>query len=223
MQEILELEARKPSEKTRNYACQVCNRFGLRPVFRCSAVPIDLNVLWTSREDALRCAKGDIELCFCRNCGHISNAAFEPQRIEYDAKYDNSLHFSPQFQQYAAALAEDLVNRYDLHEKMVVEIGCGKGEFLALLCQFGNNRGVGFDPAYVEGRANSAAGRGITFIRELFTGTQSLPACDLVCARHVLEHAPEPGKFLSGIRRALSASPSATVYFEVPNALFTLA
>ena len=41
----------------------------------------------------------------------------------------------------------DLIRRYDLRGKEVIEIGCGKGEFLSLLCEVGDNRGVGFDPA----------------------------------------------------------------------------
>ena len=32
----------------------------------------------------------------------------------------------------------------------LLEIGCGKGEFLHLLCEGGRNRGIGIDPAYVE-------------------------------------------------------------------------
>ena len=43
--------------------------------------------------------------------------------------------------------------RYDLREKDILEIGCGKGEFLTLLADLGNNRCIGFDPGYHEGRS----------------------------------------------------------------------
>ena len=42
-----------------------------------------------------------------------------------------------------------------LRGKDIIEIGCGKGEFLLLLCEMGNNRGTGFDPGFVSERISS--------------------------------------------------------------------
>ena len=89
-----------------------------------------------------------MRLGFCRICGHIFNDAFNPDHIEYIQDYENSLHFSPRFHQYAETLAADLVKRYGLYEKTIIEIGCGRGDFLKLLCELGKNRGIGFDPSH---------------------------------------------------------------------------
>src|SRR6266850_2309832 len=141
--------------------CPVCARATLEPFFEGGEVPVYCNVLWPTRAAALSCPKGNIHLAFCRGCGFIANLAFDPQYLAYDQSYENSLHFSPQFQEYAQTLADHLISRYELKGKSVVEIGCGKGEFLALLCSLGHNRGVGFDPTYVDGRVDLEIGAGI--------------------------------------------------------------
>ena len=76
--------------------------------------------------------------------------------MEYTQSYENSLHFSPGFQKFAADLADRLITRYNLRGKDVIDIGCGKGDFLKLICARGGNRGVGFDPSYVPDPADSA-------------------------------------------------------------------
>jgi len=222
MQQTLEAKARNTQATTRGHGCPVCARGGLQLFFEASAVPVDLNVLWSSRKEALACPKGDIQLGFCASCAHICNRAFEPERMQYDPRYDNSLRFSPCFQKYATTLAGELVRTYNLRDKTVVEIGCGQGEFLADLCRMGNNRGIGFDPAYIEGRGENRAGRGITFVKEFFLQAYTAEPCDFICCRHVLEHVPEVKEFLLNVRRTLENSPCAAVFFEVPNALFTL-
>jgi SAM-dependent methyltransferase len=107
-----------------------------------------------------------------------------------------------------------------LREKVILEIGCGAGEFLSLLCRLGNNRGIGFDSAYVDGRSDTRAGKGITFVTNIDWESYG-DACDLVCCRHVLEHVSNPIRFMRGIRAALSKKPEAKAFIEVPNGLFT--
>ncbi|MCA9990344.1 MAG: hypothetical protein KDE29_05015, partial [Anaerolineales bacterium] len=109
------------------------------------------NVLWPTPAGARQAPRGDIQLHFCPTCGHVFNADFDPALMAYDQAYENSLHFSDRFQQYATALASDLVARYGLQGKDIVEIGSGQGDFLQLLCELGQNRGVGFDPSYDPG------------------------------------------------------------------------
>ncbi len=202
--------------------CPVCLAPETHPFFEMASVPVYCNRLWPTREKALQCAKGDIQLVFCRFCGFIGNRAFEPERMDYDENYENSLHFSPRFQDYAEALATHLIARYDLHGKNIIEIGCGKGEFLAMLCKLGGNRGVGFDRSYVTGRMSTEVGRGIQFIQDFYSELYAGYPCDLICCRHTLEHIHDPAAFLAMIRRNLDRRPGTAVFFEVPHALFTL-
>lgn len=203
-------------------ACPICGSKSLRSVFDIYEVPIYCNVLWDTKTQALAAAKGDISLAFCSDCGHFFNAAFDPLQVDYTANYENSLHFSPRFNEYAQGLADRLVKTYDLHDKDLIEIGCGKGDFLTLLCEKGNNRGIGFDRSYEPDRGEQAVKANITFIQDFYGERYSDYPADFVCCRHVLEHIDGPVEFLRGLREWLGDRPDTVVYFEVPDALFTI-
>jgi len=184
-------------------------------------VPVLCNVLHPTAAAARAADVGDLELRFCDACGHLWNAAFDPARVTYDAEYENSLHYSPRFQAYARALAAELVERHGLRGGTVVEIACGKGDFLGLLREAGAARAVGFDPSFEPERHGETAG--VEVRRELFTAdTAEALSCDLLCCRHALEHVADPVAFLRLIHDALAGSPDAPVYIEVPNGLWTV-
>jgi SAM-dependent methyltransferase len=220
-----EREAEQPANnearRTSDMACRICGA-PTEVFFHLRGVPVCCNVLWPNRDEAVHAPRGEIRLTFCRECGHIYNSAFDPARLTYGADYDNSLHFSPRFQGYARDLAARLVETYDLHKKTVIEIGCGNAEFLALLCALGPNRGIGFDPSFIPGRANTTAGDGIDIVADYYSKRYANRCCDFLCSRHMLEHVPDPLAIVASVSQALGENPRAAVYFEVPNALFTL-
>lgn len=182
-------------------------------------MPVFIGMQWNSPEEARGCDKGNINLAFCGRCGFIWNQTFEPKRLAYSRGYDNSLDSSPVFQTYTRDLVRRLVTGYGIRDKRVLELGCGKGHFLALLCEEGNNRGSGFDPSYEGERSTSAANDRVTYIQDFFGEKYASHAGDLVCCRHVFEHVPDPVGFLEMVRQ-VGTQRSSTVYFEVPNARF---
>ena len=184
-----------------------------------SGVPVHCNVLWPTRAAALAAPRGDIRLTYLPACGHTYNPAFDPSLMEYTQEYENSLHFSPRFQEYATALAEGLVAKYDLRDKDIVEIGAGKGDFLIMLCALSGNRGWGYDPSYVPEPGYTAPN--VTFVEDFYTEKYLDQKADLIVCRHVLEHIPDPDAFIAQVRRAVGEQQS-VVFFEVPNALWTL-
>ncbi|HYE35697.1 class I SAM-dependent methyltransferase [Methylocaldum sp.] len=200
--------------------CIVCGNDRIVPMIAIDRMPILCSVQWPTREDALNAPCGNIDLGFCPECGHIYNRAFDPGILEYSDAYDSSLHYSASFNRYAEALADRLIDKYRLHGKNIIEIGCGKGEFLAMLCERGDNRGLGFDVSYEPERAQ--ASERITFIKDYFQEKYLETDADLVVCRHVLEHISHPASFLATVRQALGERTQTAVYFEVPNALFTL-
>jgi SAM-dependent methyltransferase len=137
--------------------CPVCRGTDIALLLEIGQMPIHCNLLWPTREEALQAPRGDIQLAFCKSCGHLFNPLFRPELMEYGGAYENSLHFSARFQEYAATLAARLVERYDLRAKTILEIGCGQGDFLRLLCRLGGNRGIGFDPSYRPGQGEPGA------------------------------------------------------------------
>lgn len=199
--------------------CSVCGSEQLIDFFEILDVPVYCNLLWSSQDAAQHCPKGDVKLAFCPVCGFITNIAFELTLLEYTQSYENSLFFSPRFQDYARSQAARLVERYDLHNKDIIEIGCGTGDFLLLLCELGNNHGVGFDPTYVEQEKHRKARDRVKFIQDFYSERYSKYQADFIICRHVLEHIPNPKGFLNTIRRAIGNRLNTYVFFEVPNAL----
>jgi SAM-dependent methyltransferase len=184
-------------------------------------VPIYCNLLWSDRQTAINCPKGDIKLAFCPDTGLITNVAFDPNKLDYDQDYENSLHYSPKFQQYAQSLAEDLIQRHQLKQKNIIEIGCGKGDFLISLCELGDNRGVGFDPSYVPRSEHESLGDRVQFIQDFYSQRYQSYSADFICCRHTLEHVSDPDKILQALRKAIGDRLETVIFFEVPNALDT--
>jgi SAM-dependent methyltransferase len=205
---------------TATVECPACGGSELEIFLEIPELPVNCIALCATRDAALNGPKAGIELGFCRCCGVVSNLIFDATRLTYDPSYDNSLHFSPTFQRYAEEVARNLVERYDLHGKNIIDVGCGNGEFLSLVCGLGNNRGVGFDPTFIVGRADLEVGRGITIIRDYYSERYAEYAADFVICRHVLEHIVKPRQFLHSVRAALAGNSTAAIFFELPNASF---
>jgi 2-polyprenyl-3-methyl-5-hydroxy-6-metoxy-1,4-benzoquinol methylase len=209
------------SSKQSEQACPVCAFPDLEIFFEMLNVPVYCNLLWPEQQAARNCPRGDIKLAFCPQCGFITNVAFDPARLEYSQDYENSLHCSPRFQDYAQSLATRLLERHNLYDKDIIEIGCGKGDFLLLLCELGNNRGVGFDPSYVPQTDPRQAKEQVKFIQDFYSQRYANYQGDLVCCRHTLEHIQNPKDLLKPLRQAIGDRLNTAVFFEVPNALHT--
>lgn len=202
------------------HTCPTCGGGELSKVVRVPRMPVICNVLHRTREAAMSAPRGDIDLAHCEACGMVFNAAFDPGLMHYDAVYENALHFSAQFREYAERLAQGLVAGFGLQGKRIVELGCGDGSFLSRLCELGGSEGVGFDPAFDPARSAIKPGVSARVVRELYTSKTKLPPPDFVSCRHVLEHITSPRDFLADLRRALP--DGAGVYFEVPNCGYML-
>ena len=199
--------------------CPVCSHEGLEQFFEKSSVPVFCNVLWSSKTEAESCAKGDIKLAFCPKCSHITNISFDPSLVNYTESYDNSLDFSPRFRTYSQSLAKQLFDRYHLDDADVVEIGCGKGAFLSMLCDLGDNRGTGFDPAVCESELSSTKKTNVRLIKDYYSERYADYRSDLFICRQMLEHVFKPTSFVKMLRETIGNRVNTGVFFEVPNAL----
>ncbi len=209
------------SNKDELKGCPVCLGTELNEILKVETLPAHCNLLWQERKQAIAAPRGDLDLVFCPSCGHVFNRAFDQALMEYTELYESTLDFSPTFQSYAQSLAEYLIARYDLHHKDVIDIGCGKGEFLKLLVDLGNNRGVGFDPSYEPSNGDDDYANQLIFIKEFYSQEHATYPADLIYSRHVLEHIAGPREFISMIRAAIGEDLHTALYFEVPNALYT--
>ncbi|MGD2049988.1 MAG: SAM-dependent methyltransferase, partial [Chloroflexota bacterium] len=117
--------------------CPSCRTAGMSVFYELEQVPVHSVLLLGTREQALNYPKGTISLAFCPHCGFISNMAFDPQVHDYSGDYESTQAYSPTFNTFHHRLATGLIDRYDLRGKEIIEIGCGQGEFLELLCELG--------------------------------------------------------------------------------------
>ena len=202
--------------------CPVCRSPGFAPFFSAKAQPALSCALYTSAEAARSCAKGAVALSVCRQCSYIGNTAYDSQLVEYDATYENALHFSSVYQDYLKRETETLVERYDLHGKRIVEIGCGDGRFLSLMCQLGDNTGVGYDPSFVADRHAAALHPNVRIETRYYEAADMRQGADLIASRQVLEHIPDPAAFLKTLREGLGEKARPVLSFEVPNAEYLI-
>lgn len=201
--------------------CPVCYSKEIKVFFEARQVPVYCGLLWPSRAEAVNAPKGNILLGCCQGCSHVFNMSFRPESIQYSQPYDNSLHYSPYFQNYAKALAEGLITRYDLHGKDIIEIGSGTGDFLRLMCDLGGNRGFGFDPSAIQLEIEQPSNQQITFIQDYFSEDYSHIHADFICSRQTLEHMSDPRGFLTMLRRVIGDQAGTIVFLEVPNFLYS--
>lgn len=204
--------------RTQNKSCPSCGGHDLTNFYRVDNVPVHSVLLMESREQALNYPTGTLDLAFCEACGFIFNMAFDPDVMEYCSRYEETQGYSETFRAFHRGLAERLNARHQLAGKTVIEIGCGKGEFLTLLCETTGARGVGFDPSYVPERNTSSAGLNIEFIKDFYSEKYGSYSADLVCCKMTLEHIPEVRKFVETVGASLAQAPQATIFFQLPDA-----
>ena len=199
--------------------CPACSSPDTESFYEQLGVPMNSMLLLNKAEEAQTFPRGDIELRFCRSCGFVSNAAYDHGSSEYSQRYESSQAFSGVFNSFARGLASRWIERHDIRNKTVLEIGCDKGDFLALMCELGDNTGIGIDPAAQQVRqAQSSAADRMTFIADFYGGDayRDLKA-DVVICRHTLEHIPDVQTFVTGVREALVDQPDTLVLFEIPD------
>jgi hypothetical protein len=202
-------------------ACIICGSPELIDVLTTPPVPILCNQLLYDPARARDVARAAIVLVGCRRCGHVFNRAFDASAVRYDRGYENSLMGSPRYQEYTAGIIDRLFAARDLRGGTVVEIGCGRGEFMRMLCERGMSRGVGFDPGQPDGDDAVGDAR-VSIIGSPFDRAAAPQQTELVCARHVLEHLPDPVSLLASLRSVYESRPQCMLLLEVPNGCYTL-
>lgn len=212
-----------PSEPVRGRSCPNCGGSDLTAFYELRGVPVQSNLLMPTRAQALACPTGDLRLAFCRGCGFITNTAFDPATQQLTARYEATQGFSPTFNAFARSLAARWSQRYALAGKHALEIGCGRGEFISLLCEVGGCHGIGIDPIADPSPAPAAAGGRVRLIADYYSPAYADLPADFICCRHTLEHIPNPAEFVAIVREVIGGRKDTVVAFEVPDTLRVLA
>ena len=193
--------------------CPSCGGEHIEEFFKIKNAPIFSIVTVKSKEEALNVPRKDIELGFCNDCGFVFNRLFDTTIDYFTGGYEDQQGFSKTFMEYLTGISNELIEKYDLKGKTTMEIGCGKGDFINLLTELNEGKGIGIDPAYEEGRQTNP---NLSFYKEFYSEKHGELKASMISCRHTLEHIHNTFEFLSLIRKSLNNSPDTVVFIEVP-------
>lgn len=171
-------------------------------IYRMDSLPVQQNRFFATAKDAIACPVGNLMLVQDPLTGIVYNAAFRPEMMIYDENYQNEQGYSNAFEQHLYQVIE-IVRRH-FTGKSILEIGCGKGRFLKLMRDQGLSV-VGIDPAY--------EGDDPYVVKGPFSPSLGISG-EAIILRHVLEHIPNPMRFLASIAEANGGK--GLIYIEVP-------
>jgi nucleoside-diphosphate-sugar epimerase len=134
----------------------------------------------------------------------VENEAFDNSLIDYSEEYENSQAHSIKFQKHMKSVLE-MLKQQAKKDSLIVEVGCGKGDFVEMVQADGFFKIQGYDASY---EGNNAA------IEKRYLNQSDRIKADLVVLRHVLEHVPNPYNFLTMLKAVFG---NTKIYIEVPN------
>ncbi|MFL8675406.1 class I SAM-dependent methyltransferase [Clostridioides sp. GD02404] len=194
--------------------CPICGSENINIFLSRKNVPIHQNFIFDNRDIAINDITGDLILGLCSYCEFIFNTSFDSNKVQYDDFYDNTQYNSFRFQSHINEIISYLIKEYNLSEKVAIEVGCGKGEFLKTFIEISKGKGYGFDPSYV-GETVMLDGN-LMFEKKYYDDTCTYISADCVFIRHVIEHIQNPKDIMKSIKKALVNSPNSIVYIETP-------
>ncbi len=195
--------------------CKLCGSTHTEPFLVRENVLVNQNFICESGEEAKRMPRGDLNLYTCHDCCFTFNASFDIDRVSYNEQYNNNQTHSPMFREYTDALAERVLSNLTGTDGYIVEVGCGKADFLRRVFDLAPTvKGYGFDPSY-QGEDTDFDGR-LHFVKDFYSRKYEEIKAGTVICRHVIEHVEKPMEVLSTVHTALRHSPQAKVYFETP-------
>jgi SAM-dependent methyltransferase len=210
--------ASKADDIAQPTSCPCCSATVTQSIYRVSSIPVHSCILLDTAEEALAFPRRDLELAYCQACGFLFNRAFDESVMGYSTNFEESQHFSDTFGKFAKDLARQIAQRCELPGKHVLEIGCGKGEFLRELCTLGEATGLGIDPGYRADEGRGTQDESLQFIVDYFGPKYERLSADVILCRHTLEHIASVQEFIRSIRRMIGTRNDTWVAFETPDA-----
>lgn len=154
----------------------------------------------------------DLELLQCSGCGVVQ---IPSSPVSYYKEVIRSVSFSQEMQDFRLSYFEEIVDKYNLRNKQVIEIGCGDGSYLFHLNKFIKNVwGIEFSKRNIL----ECKKKGLIVIEGFVEDENFIieeGPFDAFFMFSFLEHLPEPNKTIRGIFNNLKEDGIGIV--EVPN------
>jgi SAM-dependent methyltransferase len=192
--------------------CRVCgHEFFKEPLLKYSNMPCYAQYLPDAA--SLESDKGiDLEVCQCSGCGLVQ---LSNDPVPYYREVIRAAAFSDEMKGFRIGQFGSFIERYSLKGKKVIEIGCGRGEYLALMQRCGADTfGLEYlEESVMECRKNDLrVSKG--FIDDSSYEMDNAPF-DAFYILNFLEHLPDPSSTFRGIHNNLAEDAIGLV--EVPN------
>ena len=170
-------------------------------------------------EDTLATDKGEnLNVCQCPDCGLVQlNGA----PVSYYREVVRAAGFSDEMKAFRKKQFQEFSSKYELAGRKVLEIGCGKGEYLRLL----NDQGMAAEGLeYAQASVDACVASGLVahqgYLDDDMPGLSGLPGLpggpyDAFVMLNFLEHMPDPRKALKNLRANLADGGIGLI--EVPN------
>lgn len=195
--------------------CPNCQHFNIESFYYLDGAPVVSSLLCNTKNEALKVKRKPIELVICLNCGFIYNKLYDFSVHSNPEGHDDQQGYSLTFNKFITRISKRVIEKYQIRNKIIIEIGCGKGDFLKLICSLGNNKGIGIDPAIVKSKINQSIN--IEFLKSYYSRDHKRIKSDLICCRHTLEHIKRPDDFVKLIKNNTKKQESQLLLFEVPD------
>lgn len=154
----------------------------------------------------------DLDILQCPACGLVQTGN-EP--VPYYREVIRAAAFSEEMKAFRREQFAAFVRKHALHGKKLIEIGCGRGEYLSLFREAGVEA---YGLEYAEESVGHCTGQGLRvtcgFVDRPDHALEHAPF-DAFAVLNFLEHWPDPNASLSGIARNLSDGAVGLV--EVPS------
>ena len=154
----------------------------------------------------------DLEVCQCEDCGLIQ---LNNEPVEYYKEVIRASAFSEEMKQFRIKQFKNFVTRYNLSDKNVIEVGTGKGEYLALMKQFVTNA---YGLEYGEESVSRCRENDLNVVKgyiDRYDYNIPYGPYDAFFILNFFEHIPEPNVMLKGLCNNLTDDAIGLV--EVPN------
>lgn len=156
-----------------------------------------------------------LQVVNCKGCGSVQliNVPLSP---DYEVVH-RSIGVSFSYRADKKRQIEQFVNTYDLHNKSIVEIGCGNGQFLEIFKEIGARNIVGIESG--ADHCSECSNKGFDVIHgnisDVLQNQCMNDSFEAFVTFHYLEHLPHPAEFVSFLYRTIK--PGGIGLIEVPN------
>lgn len=192
--------------------CRVCgHKFFEEPLLRYENMPKAAQFMPDA--ESLESDKGvALEVCQCSGCGLVQ---LSNDPVPYYKEVIRAASFSEEMKDFRRKQFSSFVQKFSLKGKKVIEIGCGRGEYLSIMQQSGVEA---YGLEYSEESVMKCVKNGLKvskgFIEKSTDRLNDAPF-DAFFILNFLEHLPEPNSTLRGVYNNLTDDAIGLV--EVPN------